>query len=260
MLVLSRRLNERIVFPSISATVQIVAIKPGVVRLGIDAPPEVTVLREEVRQRMAEWGPVTTQEPAKRDLARVNDLLSKRLSIAVSGLNVLNQQLEAGSVQEARATLRELADELELLQERMTDEFHAPVAPRPDKSCRALLVEDNANERELLASFLRMSGLEVDTAGDGRDALDYLDARDRPDVVLLDMGLPRCDGQTAVKAIRRNPALAGLKIFAVSGHLPTEYDLVIGPNGVDRWFHKPVDPQVLVQNLELELEGSLRGA
>ena len=51
MLVLSRRLNEKIVLPSLNLTIQIVALKPGVVRLGIEAPAEVKVFREELLPR-----------------------------------------------------------------------------------------------------------------------------------------------------------------------------------------------------------------
>src|SRR6202043_1902567 len=51
MLVLSRRLNEKIVFPESNTVVQVVGVKPGVVRLGVRAPAEVTVLREEVHDR-----------------------------------------------------------------------------------------------------------------------------------------------------------------------------------------------------------------
>src|SRR5207302_4642555 len=124
------------------------------------------------------------------------------------------------------------------------------------KAKKALLVEDNANERELLARFLRMGGFEVDTAGDGADALDYLHAQGKPDVVLLDMGLPRCDGPTTVRAIRGDRALAGLKIVAVSGHAAEEYDLLRGPGGIDRWFSKPVDPTALIRDLQQELDMS----
>ena len=87
----------------------------------------------------------------------------------------------------------------------------------------------------------RLPGLVDDanaTAGDGYDALDHLRAWERPDVVLLDMGLPRCDGATTAREIRRDPACAGLKVFAVSGHSPNEYD--VDPGGIDRWFHKPI--------------------
>lgn len=48
MLVLSRRPSEKIVLPGLGVTVQVVAVKPGVVRLGIEAPRGVLVLREEL--------------------------------------------------------------------------------------------------------------------------------------------------------------------------------------------------------------------
>jgi carbon storage regulator len=48
MLVLSRRLNEKIVLPGLGVTIQVLGFRRGAVRLGIAAPPEVTVLRQEV--------------------------------------------------------------------------------------------------------------------------------------------------------------------------------------------------------------------
>ena len=109
----------------------------------------------------------------------------------------------------------------------------------------------------MLAGFLRTAGLDVDTAGDGADALDYLHSHVQPDVVLLDMGLPRCDGASMVRQLRRDPAYAGLKIFAVTGFLPDQFDLARGPGGVDRWFHKPINPEALLQDLKCELDGAL---
>jgi carbon storage regulator CsrA len=53
MLVLSRRLHERIQFPGLNISIQVVAIKSGVIRLGIEAPPDVSVLREELLQGAA---------------------------------------------------------------------------------------------------------------------------------------------------------------------------------------------------------------
>ena len=51
MLVLSRRVGERIFFPGICAYVKVLAVKGGTVRLSIEAPPEVRILREELRVR-----------------------------------------------------------------------------------------------------------------------------------------------------------------------------------------------------------------
>jgi carbon storage regulator CsrA len=53
MLVLSRRLNQKVVLPGLNVTVQVVSLKAGVVRLGIEAPPEVQVLRAELLGRPA---------------------------------------------------------------------------------------------------------------------------------------------------------------------------------------------------------------
>jgi carbon storage regulator CsrA len=256
MLVLTRRLHEKIVFPTINAAVQVVSVKSGAVRLGIEAPTHVPVLRAEVQDRAMQWRPSGDLSVAEARLHQLSHLLQNRLSIAATGLNLLQRQLHAGLTHDAELTLDQLRDELELLRQRLEVESEEKPRQVATRACRALLVEDDTNERELLASFLRMAGIRVDTAGDGAAALDYLHARSRPDVVLLDMGLPRCDGPTAVREIRRDPALTGLKIFAVSGHTPEEFDLARGPAGVDRWFCKPLDPTVLIQDLNCDLSGA----
>jgi carbon storage regulator CsrA len=260
MLVLSRRPNEKIIFPATNVAVQVVSIKPGVVRLGIEAPPEVRVLREELgvsndRPATAELRP--SENMPRTRLAALERLVQKRLAVADKGLAVLREQLLAGLHWDAIVTLEELQEDVRLLQQRLGKEARS-AADRPagklTRKRKALLVEDNPQERELMALFLRSEGIDVDTAGDGCDALDYLRTRDRPDVVLLDMGLPRVDGPTTVREIRRDPCCAGLKIFAVSGRSAAEYQLPIGPAGVDRWFQKPVDPMSLVENLARELD------
>jgi carbon storage regulator CsrA len=258
MLVLSRRPHEKILFPGFDTAVEVVAIKPGVVRLGIQAPPGVTVLREELAAKAGgstAAGPRPAEAPADPRLADLRRLIDTRLGITAKGLAVLRGQLVAGPNPDALLTLDELEDELRMLRERVRDEA-AATPRRPAKTSapkrKALLVEDNPQERDLMAQCLRLEGLEVDTAGDGCDALDYLRARGRPDVVLLDMGLPRLDGPATVRAIRRDPAWAGLKVFAVSGYAADDYNLV-GPGGVNGWFQKPVDPAELVRDLAREL-------
>jgi CheY-like chemotaxis protein len=118
----------------------------------------------------------------------------------------------------------------------------------------ALVVEDNANESALLAFVLRQNGFRVATASDGCHALDYLATHKRPDVVLLDMRMPRCDGPTTISAIRSNPQLSGLRVVAVSGSRSSEIGVSTGPQGVDRWFCKPVDPRRLVHELKHDLQ------
>lgn len=248
MLVLSRRLHEKILLPSLPAAIQVVSIKPGVVRIGIEAPPEVSVLRGELTPHEA-----AVPAPALAQDAPLRQLVQKRLEVIRSGLALLQREIAFDLKSDAEMTLEKLDEDVRLLQERLERETVPAAATPRRKAPRALLVEDNANERQLLATFLRGAGLEVFTAGDGSDALELLHRVDRPDVILLDMGLPRCDGATMVRALRRDPAYAGLKIFAVTGHTADEYDLARGPGGVDRWFHKPIDPIDLVRDVNREL-------
>lgn len=251
MLVLSRKKTEKIVVPSLGVTIEVVAIKGNTVRLGISAPPDVNIVRAELHSREAEWGR-PEDESAADSLPRLRRLVRERLRVSHVGLNELRRQIDDGTLDEARLTLESLTDDLRLLVRRLEAESRPAAATKP-APVKALLVEDNACERLLLATYLRKAGLDVDTAGDGTDALDYLHERSRPDVVLLDMGLPRCDGATTVREIRRDPALADLKIFAVTGHRAEEYNLAQGPSGIDGWFHKPVDPDELLENIDRAL-------
>jgi carbon storage regulator CsrA len=253
MLVLSRRPNEKVLFPTINTALQVVSIKGGTVRLGIEAPPEVTILRAELQDRAAAREATTPlAEPAESRLRGLRHLLRNRLSVTTVGLGLLRQQARAGLRDEMERTIAKIEEDMHLLRQRLESEAATTPAPMPPSrpARRALLVEDDQNERELLAGFLRLSGFAVDTASDGCDALDYLRVGERPDVVLLDMGLPRCDGATAAREIRRDPACAQLRIFAVSGHAPIEYNL--DHARIDRWFAKPLDPAVLLQELTRE--------
>jgi carbon storage regulator CsrA len=254
MLVLSRRPGESILFPDFNAAVQVVDVRGGAVRLGIDAPREVNVVRAEIADSPA--GPRPAEGGLRARLDELTRLLERRLGAAGTSLADLREHLLSGRNLNVLVTLDAVEVELRRLRAYAQNQADAGscsgaavVGPRP----KALVVEDNPQERELLARCLRFEGVEVDTAGDGCDALDYLQARSRPDVVLLDMGMPRLDGPATVQAIRRNPACAGLKIFAVSGHTAGEYNLSVGPAGVDRWFVKPIDPSTLVRDINREL-------
>jgi CheY-like chemotaxis protein len=165
------------------------------------------------------------------------------------GLGAVQLLLDAGCADEACQALTVVRDDLQLLRLKLELQSERTPPTAMSRKRKALLVEDDASQRELLAGFLRMAGMEVDTAGDGADALDYLHSHSKPDVLLLDMNLPRCDGATAVRSIRHDPALAGLRIVAVSGSSPDDYDLARGPDGIDRWFRKPIDPASLFREL-----------
>jgi two-component system, OmpR family, response regulator len=255
MLVLTRRPNEKILLPGLDATIQVVGIKGSAVRLGIDAPPGVEIVREELLARGATGRPAAARPDPLRDL---NHLLRNRLNAAAIGLGLLRRQIRAGASEAAADIIDRLERDFRALRDQADAAVSAartPQAPGSKRSARsALVVEDDTNERELLAGFLRVAGLAVATAADGCDALEYLRSNPRPDLLLLDMVLPRCDGPSTIRAIRRDPAHDGLKIFALTGHAPDTFP-PDAAGGVTRWFHKPLDPEALLRDIELTLAG-----
>ena len=66
MLVLSRRATQKLVLPELGISITVVAIKGGAIRVGIDAPPQVTVWREELRQRDGPSAPAPATRPDKQ--------------------------------------------------------------------------------------------------------------------------------------------------------------------------------------------------
>jgi carbon storage regulator CsrA len=124
MLVLSRRLNEKFRFPTFQTSVQILSLSSDSVRLGIDAPPEVTVLREEIPDRVAEWG--ADAEPEAGRLQRLARLLRQRLQVVRVGLAELRNQLLPVGLSDAEVTLDKLEEDLHLLQGRLDVETATP--------------------------------------------------------------------------------------------------------------------------------------
>ncbi len=248
MLVLSRRLGDKIVFPGLDITVGILQTNGRTVRVGIEAPRDVAVLRHELSTQQTPRTGELLSSRKREDNHRIRN----RLNTARLALFLMQKQLEAGKAGDAQVTLTRAVEAIEAAESTLRPTGIA-TDNEPSLRLRALLVEDDPNESELLAGILRMSGIAVDTAGDGCQALDYLASHERPDVVLLDMRLPRCDGPSTVSAIRNDPHLHGLKVFAVSGSTAAEEGLTLGPNGVDRWFSKPLDPNRLVREMTHDL-------
>jgi carbon storage regulator CsrA len=274
MLVLSRGRNDKVVFPTLGISVEILRVAGNKVRLGIEAPHEIPVHRHEVSERIAAAGgfDAGVTDPGNESITGHNgviklpaatDTLSRRLDHAIRnrlnaaalGLHMLHRKLEGDDLSDAEATIFKIFNELKAIEHELegpapvvvvADPGHNEGASHGELHHRALVVEDNDNERELLAGYLRVSGFEVDTAADGLQAMVRLTEKTPPDVVLLDMRMPRFDGRKTISAIRNNPDYRGLKLFAVSGAQPGEMNVSLGPNGVDRWFTKPIDPQTLL--------------
>ncbi len=256
MLVLSRGRNDKVVFPTLGISVEILRVAGNKVRLGIEAPQEVPVHRHEVSERIEAGNGEnqTLKFPAlqKSAAARLNHAMRNRLNAAALGLHLLHRNIEIGDLTDAEASIFKIFNELKAIENELEHPVPSKQAPSLAAHRRALVVEDDDNERELLAGCLRVSGFEVDTAADGLQAMVRLTER-APDVVLLDIRMPRFDGRKTISAIRNNPDYRGLKLFAVSGTKPEDTNISLGPDGIDRWFTKPLNPKALLDALRDEL-------
>lgn len=112
MLVLARRLNERILIPAIQAAIQVVGIQGGIVRLGIEAPADVKVFREEVVPDGRPDTPPADAPPRREDLRQ-------RLAESADELSALRRQLRGKLPAAAAAALFRIDRELTELARRM---------------------------------------------------------------------------------------------------------------------------------------------
>jgi len=125
----------------------------------------------------------------------------------------------------------------------------AAPAARASLGCRVLVVDDNHDAASSLATYLEMSGHEVRTAGDGRQALAVAE-RFTPQAVVLDIGLPILDGYEVAKELRLAPPMRSALLLALTGYGQKEDQLAARRAGFDRHFVKPVDPAALVSCID----------
>jgi CheY-like chemotaxis protein len=122
----------------------------------------------------------------------------------------------------------------------------APGAGLP--GLRLLVVDDNVDAADGLAMLLRLSGHEVGVAYDGPSAVRVAPTL-RPQVVLLDLGLPGMDGYEVARRLRAQPELKGTYLVAVTGWGQPEDRQRSKEMGFDRHLVKPVNPPLLAQLL-----------
>ncbi|PZT68554.1 response regulator [Streptomyces sp. SW4] len=114
----------------------------------------------------------------------------------------------------------------------------------PGVSGRVLVVDDNKVIRQLIRVNLELEGFEVVTAADGAECLDVVH-RVRPDVVTLDVVMPRLDGLRTAALLRADPRTRDLPLAVISACTPYEVDAGVDA-GVDAFLPKPFEPAELV--------------
>jgi CheY-like chemotaxis protein len=123
---------------------------------------------------------------------------------------------------------------------------------------RLLLVEDNAINMEIAVMILEQHGFVVETAENGKEALDAV-AASQPgyfDAVLMDIQMPVMDGYAATRAIRAldDERLANIPILAMTANAFKEDELAAKEAGMQAHIAKPVDVNVLLRALSDVLE------
>ena len=120
----------------------------------------------------------------------------------------------------------------------------ARTASREPARHRVLVVDDNADAAESVAILLRLRGHQVRTAFDGDRAI-RLAARFRPDIALLDIGLPGMSGLDVGRALRSQAGTRSTVLVALTGYGQAEDLARSREAGFDHHLVKPVDPEAL---------------
>ncbi|MBB3207935.1 carbon storage regulator CsrA [Rhodopirellula rubra] len=264
MLVLSRKSDESIFFPGLGVTISILRTDRHTARVGIDAPPQIRIVRKElVDGTEEETFDVASFEKTWGSACDNLHELRNQLNTLNLGLKFYRQQMDAGMTDEANVTFLQVLKQLDKIERDVSKQAEAKAieealaTTQPKRNVQVLLVEDDADQRELLAGVLEMRGCEVATACDGTDALNYLASNPWPDFVLIDMRMPNGDGASTVRALRRINASPHLRIVATSGTSPRELGISHGSDGVDRWFPKPLNTDGLIRYMQQPAEATL---
>jgi two-component system response regulator CpxR len=112
-----------------------------------------------------------------------------------------------------------------------------------------LLVEDNADQRITLSYLLNNKGFSVYSAGNGREALDYLHRAEPPGIILLDLRMPGMNGLQFLEQQRREATLASIPVVLLSG----EVDLhkIAASFGTASYLQKPVEFEGLLEVIQV---------
>lgn len=122
---------------------------------------------------------------------------------------------------------------------------------------RILIVEDVELNRDLLVQLLE-DEFELFTAVDGAEGLEIAE-REHPDIILMDMSLPKLDGWEATRRLKGNDALKSIPVIALTAHTMVGDAEKAFACGCDDYISKPIDEDLLFEKLSLLLENSSRG-
>jgi CheY-like chemotaxis protein len=117
-------------------------------------------------------------------------------------------------------------------------EIQSGTRPLPGvQHCPVLIVEDDADLRDMMAQLLNLEGINAATVANGREALEYLQESDRPDVILLDLMMPVMDGWEFRRRQQADPSVSSVPVIVLSALDPTRAADV----NANAFLKKPLD-------------------
>lgn len=122
------------------------------------------------------------------------------------------------------------------------------------KKEKILVVDDDDNVLLLVRANLEIDGYEVTEATNGEEALKSID-KDRPDLVLLDVMMPKVDGWKVLKQIKQSPSLASIPVVMLTAKVQEGNQIKGWESGADEYITKPFNPLSLVQIVKKLLSG-----
>jgi two-component system, cell cycle response regulator DivK len=112
-------------------------------------------------------------------------------------------------------------------------------------SKRILVVENQPDSRQIIRDMLAPTDYEINEAENGEQAL----AKQRPDLILMDIQLPIMDGYAATRRIKADPALRSIPIIAVSSYALNGEEKIARAAGCDDYVPKPYSPRQLLAKI-----------
>jgi two-component system, cell cycle response regulator DivK len=116
-----------------------------------------------------------------------------------------------------------------------------------------LLAEDFEDARDLYKDYLEFSGFDVETANNGREAIDRALVL-QPDVILMDASMPVLDGWQATKELKANPATKDIPVLALTAHAFDDARQEAKAVGCDGFVTKPCLPDELVARVRATID------
>jgi CheY-like chemotaxis protein len=114
---------------------------------------------------------------------------------------------------------------------------------------RILYVEDNEDNAYMLTQRLMRHGFEVSIASDGAQGIEMA-LREKPDLILMDLGLPSLDGWTAARQLKQVPDTKNIPILALSAHtMPGDREKALNA-GCDEYDAKPIVFERLLEKID----------